>query len=214
MRPKILVTAGPTREMLDPVRFITNLSTGEMGYAVAEEAGRKGFQATLISGPTCLPVPRGVRWVPIVTVDDLRRALARYFFKHDLLIMAAAVGDFLPVRTSLKKVRRKKHWKVSFREAPDLVAKLARKKGKRTVIGFSLETENWIERSRQKLKAKHLDGIVANYFSPPHNPFGKGRVHAALIDGTQTQILRLGSKKELAQRIMRWAVGLALEGAP
>ena len=109
----VLVTAGPTREMLDPVRFITNLSTGEMGYAIAREAKKRGFAVTLISGPTALVPPRGVRMVPIVTVEELGRALERHFFRHDVLVMAAAVGDFIPTRYALKKISRQKRWILS-----------------------------------------------------------------------------------------------------
>jgi len=190
--------------MLDPVRFITNLSTGEMGYAVAREARRRGLEVTLVSGPTWLKAPRGIRVVPIVTVEDLRRALRRHFSRNDVLVMAAAVGDFLPVRTAPKKIRRQRHWKALFRQAPDLVREVAKKKENRVVIGFSLETGNWLERSRQKLKKKHLDGIVAHYFTPRHNPFGKTQVHVALIDRKKVQVLRLRSKSELARRVLDW----------
>lgn len=208
---RILITAGPTREMLDPVRFITNLSTGEMGYAVAREAKRRGFEVTLISGATPLTPPKGVRFVSIVTVEDLKRALWKHFFRHDALVMAAAVGDFLPRTRALKKVPRQKSWKVTFREAPDLVRRIAQRKGRRVAIGFSLETHDWLDRSRKKLRAKHLDGIVANYFSPRHNPFGKGRVHVALIDARKTRILRLRSKPALAREVLNWVIALAGE---
>lgn len=190
--------------MLDPVRFITNLSTGEMGYAIAREAKRRRFQVTLISGPTALNPPRGVTLVPIVTVKELEQALRKYFFRHDALVMAAAVGDFIPVRQALGKVPRQRRWRVDFRESPDLVRAVARKKGERVVIGFSLETDQWIERSRQKRLKKNLDGIVANYFSGRHDPFGRTKVHAALIDSRKTRVFRLGSKAELARRILRW----------
>lgn len=203
------MTAGPTREMLDPVRFITNLSTGEMGYSVAREARRKGFQVTLISGPTSLTPPRGVRWVPIVTVKDLEAALKKHFFNHDVLFMSAAVGDFLPVTRSSRKVPRKKTLKVLFRQSPDLVGTLARRKGDRIVIGFSLETNDWLRRSRKKRLKKHLDGIVANHFRPGHNPFGKTRARVALIDSEGARVFRFGSKPALARTLIRWAAGLA-----
>ena len=194
--------------MLDPVRFITNLSTGEMGYAIAREARRQGLQVTLVSGPTFLKRPQGIRFVPIVSVEDLERALGKYFSRHDALVMSAAVGDFVPVRRALKKIPRKKTWKVVFRQTPDLIRKLAARKGNRIVIGFSLETGNWLARSRKKLFRKHLDGIVANYFSPGHSPFGKTRVHVALIDSKKTQVLHRGSKSELAKRLLSWMMAL------
>ena len=190
--------------MLDPIRFITNLSTGGMGYAIAREARRRGLKVTLISGPTSLVPPKGVRWIPIVTVGELEKALRRHFFRHDVLIMTAAVGDFIPVRRALKKIPRQKRWTVVFRSSPDLVRDLAARKGRRIVIGFSLETGNWIQRSQKKRMAKRLDGIVANYFSPRHNPFGKRGVHAALIDARQTRLLRLRSKSGFAKHLLDW----------
>ena len=190
--------------MLDPVRFITNLSTGEMGYALAREAKKRGWKVTLISGPTALLPPKGIRVIPIVTVAELARALQKHFFRHDVLVMSAAVGDFIPVRRASKKIPRRKRWTVNFREAPDLVRKVARKKGKRIVIGFSLETGDWLRRSRRKLVQKHLDGIVANYYSPRHNPFGSTQVHAALLDREKTRVLRRPSKAALAREILNW----------
>lgn len=197
--------------MLDPVRFITNLSTGEMGYAIAREARRRGFQTTLISGPTCLIPPRRVTLVPIVTVQDLERALKRHFSKCDVLIMAAAVGDFLPLRKAQKKVRRQRNWKITFRQAPDLVREVARRKVHRIVIGFSLETEDWLARSCRKLAMKHLDGIVANRFGPHHNPFGKTGVEVGLIDRRGVRVIHVASKEAFASRLLNWAIALMKE---
>lgn len=195
--------------MLDPVRFITNLSTGEMGYAIAREAKRRGFKATLLSGPTGLVPPKGIRFVPFVTVADLERELKQHFGHHDILIMSAAVGDFIPVKRASKKIPRQERWAVSFRKAPDLVRKLAKQKGERIVIGFSLETEDWLARSQRKREAKHLDGMVANYYSKKHNPFGKTRVHVAFIDKRRIQMLHAGSKEKLAVPLLDWVLTLA-----
>ena len=199
------MTAGPTREMLDPVRFITNLSTGEMGYSIAAQAKRRGYSVTLISGPTALKPPAGVCFIPIVTVEELARELAKHFRRCDVLIMAAAVGDFIPIRQPSRKIHRQEKWKVGFRAAPDLVRQVATRKGRRLVIGFSLETENWLARSRRKLEAKHLDGMVANYFTARHNPFGRGPARVALMDRRGTRFLRLPSKSALAKQILVWA---------
>lgn len=199
--------------MLDPVRFITNLSTGEMGYAIADEAARKGFLVTLISGPTNLVPPRGIRFVPIVTVGDLEGALNKHFRRHDALVMTAAVGDFIPLHRALKKIPRQARWTVTFKTSPDLIRKVAQRRGGRIVVGFSLETNNWIKRSQKKLLRKNLDGIVANCYSVRHNPFGRTAVHAALIDRDKTKILRLKSKGALARRIVSWVVGLAKDSS-
>lgn len=206
---RILITAGPTREMLDPVRFIANLSTGEMGYAIAREFKRNGFDVTLISGPTSLEPPKGVRFIPIITVEELKRAMEKQFLKNDALIMTAAVGDFIPVSQSFKKVPRKKTWKVVFRQSPDLVRQVAGRKGDRIVVGFSLETDHWIKRSEAKRRSKNLDGIVANYYSHRHNPFGQTKVHVALIDAQKTRILQLRSKRALARHLMNWIIALS-----
>ena len=208
-KSRVLVTVGPTREMLDPVRFIANLSTGEMGYAIAGEFKRKGFNVTLISGPTALKPPKGVRFIPIITVDELRRAIAKQFFRNDFLIMAAAVGDFIPVSLAFKKIPRQRTWKVTFQQSPDLVRQVAKRKGERIVVGFSLETDNWIKRSKAKREAKNLDGIVANYYSRRHNPFGPVRAHVALIDAQKTRILRFRSKPALARHLVNWIIALS-----
>jgi phosphopantothenoylcysteine decarboxylase/phosphopantothenate--cysteine ligase len=197
--------------MIDPVRFITNLSSGEMGYAIARRAREKGFKVTLISGPTHLKVPKGVSYVPIVTVRDLERALRKHFRRNDILIMSAAVGDFIPEKRTTGKIPRSPHWKINFRQSPDLVRRAAQKKGRRLVIGFSLETGRWIKRSRQKMVRKNLDGIVANYFSPRHNPFGSSKVRAALINGKESRVVRSRSKLEFAGKLMNW-VGQMAEG--
>jgi len=195
--------------MLDPVRFIANLSTGEMGYSIAREAHARGLEVTLISGPTSLVPPQGVRFVPIVTIEDLDRALQKYFFRTDGLVMAAAVGDFVPIQKFSGKVPRRKTWTVRFRQSPDLVQKYARRKGKRVVVGFSLETKDWLKRSRKKLQRKGLDGIVANYYSTRHNPFGRTGVYVGLIDSLETRVLRLPSKEALARRLLNWMIALA-----
>jgi len=195
--------------MLDPVRFITNISTGEMGYAIARAAKKKNLKITLISGPTVLTPPEGVRFVPITTVEELERAIQKHFFKNDFLVMAAAVGDFIPMRQAVKKIPRRRRWTVSFKESTDLVKKIAKKKGNRVVVGFSLETNDWLARSRKKLLKKGLDGIVANYYSRSHNPFGRTAVHAALMDPKRTRVYRLGSKAALARRIVSWLFRLA-----
>jgi len=206
----ILITAGPTREMLDPVRYLSNLSTGEMGYRLAAQAARKGYRVTLISGPTALRAPRKARVIPIVSVADLKRACEKEFPRHAILVMAAAVSDFTASVRHPRKIRRARTQHLRLKQTPDVVAGLARKKNGRRVIGFCLETERWIEQARAKMKRKNLDGIVANYCGPRTYPFGDRKVTVAVIDkrGT-TRIFRRQDKTRLAKNILKWIEGLA-----
>lgn len=202
---RILITAGPTREMLDPVRFLSNVSTGEMGYAFAKESFAKGHQVTLVSGPTSLTPPAGVRFVSIVSAAELKKTCESLFPKHDVLVMVAAVCDFTPLETGKHKIRRTKTKKLSLRQTPDIVSGLAAHKGNRIVIGFCLETEDWIENAEAKLKRKSLDGIVANYYTPRHIPFGKRRINTAFLAPGQKMIqLRSKTKPQIATALLNW----------
>ncbi len=205
-RPKrILITAGPTREMLDPVRFLSNLSTGEMGYALARAARNQKCAVTLISGPTHLKPPAGVHFVPITSAKDLQRACRKYFPKHDALIMTAAVCDFTAARPHRHKIHRTKTKEMFLRQTPDIVAGLARRKGKRRIIGFCLETRDWLGNAKRKLAQKGLDGIVANYYTPAHVPFGNRRITTAFVDRSgRTKILRAQSKTQISRQLMGW----------
>lgn len=204
-RRRLLITAGPTREKLDPVRYLTNQSTGQMGYALAEAGKKQGYQVTLITGPTALRAPRAVRLVSIESAAQLKRACEKHFPQNDILIMTAAVCDFTPVRIMDKKIHRSRGRTVHFRQTPDIVAGLAKKKSKeQTVIGFCLETEDWITKAKGKLRRKRLDGIVANYLDKKHNPFGARNVKVALLEAGKTRVLSLQSKNAIAKKILRW----------
>lgn len=187
----MLVTAGPTREWLDPVRFISNPSTGVMGYEIARAARRLGHAVTLASGPTALPIPKGLRFVSFESAGELDRCLAREFPRHDVLFMTAAIGDYMPVRKNLHKIKRKTSLIVRFKQTPDLLAKLARKKHRQIVVGFCLETEHLIANALRKLRKKRLDFIVANFLGRSSKPFGTGRTSVALLD-------RWGGRKKLS----------------
>lgn len=188
-KPHLLVTAGPTREMLDPVRFLSNVSTGRMGYDIAQEAKRMGFLVTLISGPTQLVPPRGVRYVSVLTADEMKRAVFRFWPKTDILIMTAAVCDYTPVRFSPSKIKRIKQRTIRFKRTTDILESVGRRKGNRILVGFSLETEAVEENALRKLKAKNLDLIVANWYRRGNNPFGNNRTSMMFID-------RIGSKRK------------------
>ena len=206
MRPlRILITAGPTREMLDPVRFISNVSTGEMGYAVARAARNRGWKATLVSGPTALNAPRGVKFVPVVSAAEMKKACGRLFKSHDILIMSAAVCDFTASSLSKQKIRRTKTKSLLLKQTSDIVAGIAAKKGRKVVIGFCLETENWLKRAEAKLKRKSLDGIVANFYTSKHIPFGRRKITTAFLqNGGGKKMLRNQAKPAVARQLLSW----------
>ena len=207
---KILITAGPTREMLDPVRFLTNLSTGEMGYALAREAVSKGYRVSLVSGPTDLQPPKGVRFYPVVSALQMKRVCAELFQKHDGLIMTAAVCDFMPIRADRHKIPSSKGMTLRLKRTPDILASLAKRKGSRIVIGFCLETRDLIRRAKDKLQRKKLDGIVANFFDPKRRiPFGKRRIEVHLIGaGGNIRKLTNWPKVRVARAVLGWMESL------
>lgn len=202
---KILITAGPTREMLDPVRFLSNVSTGEMGYTMAEVARQAGYQVTLISGPVSLKPPTGIKFISILSAAELKKACEKEFPSQDALIMSAAVCDFTAAKPSKHKIRRMQTHSLHLKQTPDILAGLSRKKAERKVIGFCLETQNWLKNAQDKLHRKHLDGIVANYYSKTHVPFGRRRINTAFLsaDGRH-KMLRNRSKKQVAKSLLGW----------
>ncbi len=207
---KILITAGPTREMLDPVRFLSNLSTGEMGYALAKVAASEGYQVSLVSGPTDLQPPKGVKFYAVTSALQMKKVCGELFPKHDGLIMTAAVCDFMPAGTGRHKIPSAKGLTLKLKRTPDILASLAKRKGRRIVVGFCLETQDLIRRAREKLIRKRLDGIVANFYGSGHIPFGKRRVEAHLIDAAG-KVLKIAdrSKPQAAKILLGWMERLA-----
>ncbi len=203
---KILITAGPTREMLDPVRFLSNLSTGEMGYAIARAAARRKYRVTLVSGPTALKPPQGVRFIPIITAQQLEKACSELFPEQDCLIMAAAVCDFTPEVSRRQKIPSAAGYALRLKRTPDILASLAKRKGRRVVIGFCLETKNLISRAKEKLRRKALDGIVANFYDPKRQiPFGDRRTKVVMIGADlRPQELPKLAKEQVAERLLDW----------
>jgi phosphopantothenoylcysteine decarboxylase/phosphopantothenate--cysteine ligase len=165
-RPRLVVTAGPTREHLDPVRFLSNESSGRMGFAIAQAARRAGFDVTLVAGPVALATPRGVERIDVVSALEMRSAVAAAFARADALVMAAAVCDFRPARRLAGKWRAKdggaKRVSLELTRNPDILAEVARAKGRRLAVGFALETSDGERRARRKLARKALDFIVLN----------------------------------------------------
>ena len=162
----IVVTAGPTREYVDPVRFLSNESSGRMGFALAAEAAKAGHRVTLIAGPVGLPTPPGVERVDVVSAREMLAALRRAFREADALFMAAAVADFRPRRRLAGKWKKKEDGEreavLELVQNPDLLATVAKRKGRRTVIGFALETGDGVRRAMDKLRRKNADYVVLN----------------------------------------------------
>ncbi len=202
----LVVTAGRTEQPIDPVRFITNRSTGKMGYAIAEQASRRGAEVTLISGPTELTAPAGVRVESIRTVADLKAATTRAYENADALIMTAAVLDFRPEEVAESKIK-KRDGGLLLRMLPneDFLIPLGQNKGKRVVIGFAMETDNALENARKKLKEKNLDLIVLNELNVEGAGFGVDTNVVTLIEPHRDAVaLPLMSKRDVADRILDW----------
>ena len=183
----VLVTAGPTHEAIDPVRFISNLSSGKMGYAVASAARRRGANVILISGPTSLPVPSGVRFISIKSASDMRREILKEVKKADVIIMTAAVSDFTPENYSEKKIKKEdtEGITVKLKKNPDILSEITSKLRNTQsairnpiIVGFALETDGIIKNAKKKLREKNLDFIVANSI----NGFGSNQNKVTIID--------------------------------
>ncbi|MBI4209638.1 MAG: bifunctional phosphopantothenoylcysteine decarboxylase/phosphopantothenate--cysteine ligase CoaBC [Deltaproteobacteria bacterium] len=206
----ILVTAGPTQETLDPVRVLTNRSSGKMGYAIAQAAKRRGAQVILISGPTRLSPPIDVEYHSVTTTQEMRDAVMKAFTKATIIIKAAAVSDFRPAqvhRQKIKKVKGKVQWLME--ETPDILGELGRKKGSKILVGFAAETERLEENARKKLLAKNLDLIVANDVTEPGAGFEVDTNRALLLDKKGgVQDLPLMPKIQLASKILDRVVAL------
>lgn len=201
---RILVTAGPTQEPLDPVRCLTNHSTGAMGYAIAQAAARRGAQVTLISGPTHLEPPLFVRMIPVVTAQEMYDAALAQLDGQDIIIKAAAVADYRPVQYSQQKIKKGAgESMLSLTRTPDILAEL----GKRRVpdqflCGFCMETENLLENARRKLEQKSLDLIAANDLTEQGAGFGTQTNRLTLITKTTQTPLPLQSKAEAADALL------------
>jgi len=183
VKPAILVTAGPTRERIDPVRFISNYSTGSFGYAIARESARRGHRTVLVSGPACLDAPRGVKLIRVESALDMKRAVEREFKGCGLVIMAAAVSDWRARTAAGKKIKRGARVKtLELVENPDILAGLGKRKGKRIVVGFALETGNLAKNALKKMRNKNLDMVVANTIKGKRGAFGSGRTSVVIFD--------------------------------
>ena len=204
----ILVTAGPTREALDPVRFLTNRSSGKMGYAVAEAAVRRGAKVILVSGPTDLRVPEGVDWVPVNTAEEMRSAVVDRAADASVVVMAAAVADYRPAAVNPAKMKRgDTSLTLQLEPTPDILGELGREKASRVLIGFAAETDRLAENARGKLARKGADMIVANDVTQEGAGFDGDTniVTLFLRDGRDITLSKM-SKLEVANRILDQAL--------
>ena len=200
----ILLTAGPTCEDLDPVRYLTNRSSGKMGYAVAEAATRRGAKVALVSGPTALETPQGVERIDVRTAEEMHRVAIEHFAESSIAIMAAAVADYRPVASANRKMKRgKEPIALQLEPTTDILAALAKDKGQRLVVGFAAETENVAESARKKLIAKNADLIVANDVTAEGAGFDVDTNIVTMFsrDGRDVALPKL-TKAEVAQRIL------------
>lgn len=201
---KILVTAGPTRESIDPVRFITNHSSGKMGYALAKAAARRGAEVTLVSGPVSLPAPRFLETVYVETAKEMFQAVSELALKQDAIIKAAAVADYRPAAVADHKIK-KSGGELSLELEPtdDILAWLGQhRREDQFLCGFSMETENLIENSRKKLEKKNIDMIAANSLKEPGAGFGVDTNVITLITRKGLERLEKMTKEEAAHEIL------------
>ncbi|HUI74896.1 MAG TPA: bifunctional phosphopantothenoylcysteine decarboxylase/phosphopantothenate--cysteine ligase CoaBC [Candidatus Acidoferrum sp.] len=200
----LLITSGPTFEDLDPVRYLTNRSSGKMGYAVASAAARRGARVTLISGPTSLETPQGVERVGVRSALEMQRAVKERFADCTIAIFAAAVADYRPAEPMLRKLKRTgEALTLRLEPNPDILAEVAREKGNRLVVGFAAETERVAENARKKLVAKNADLIVANDVTAEGAGFEVDTNVVTLLsrDGRDLPLPKM-SKQEVAERIL------------
>ena len=200
----IVITAGPTCEDLDPVRYITNRSSGKMGYAVAEAAARRGAKVFLVSGPVNLDTPTGVERINVRTAEEMRSAVAERLSASTIAIFAAAVADYRPAEAQPQKIKRfKEPLTLRLEPTPDILAEAAQAKGDRLIVGFAAETDHVAENARKKLTAKNADLIVANDVTAKDAGFDHDTNIVTLFsrDGRDLALPKL-SKAEVAQRIL------------
>jgi len=203
-RLKILITTGPTREPIDPVRFISNRSTGYMGLELVKAARRRKHHVTVIAGYVESKEKYPKKTVYVKTTKDLKKALHKRLKKHDVLIMASAVADFKPVNLKRKKIKSSKRISLKLLRNIDILKSITRseRKGK-LLVGFALETENLLKNARKKMKDKNLDIIVANKCARGSDPFGGGKKNIMILDRkNHKKLLKKCKKSKIASVIL------------
>lgn len=201
---KVLVTAGPTREAIDPVRYITNHSTGKMGYAIAQAAARRGAEVTLVSGPVNLKAPLGVKLVPVTSAGEMFQAVTEASSSQDVIIKAAAVADYRPKYVGTEKTKKKDgDMNLEMERTDDILAWLGTHRQPGQVLcGFSMETENMLENSQAKLEKKHVDMIVANNLKTAGAGFGTDTNVVTIITKEGAEELAMMTKEQVAHQLL------------
>lgn len=199
---RVMVTAGATIEAIDPVRYISNHSTGKMGYAIADALAKRGAEVVLVSGKTALATPQGVRRVDVLSAEDMYEASVAEFESADCAVMCAAVADYTPVSVSESKIKKSdEHFSIELRKTKDIARELGKVKGARKIVGFALETDNEQVNAEKKLAEKNLDMIVLNSLRDEGAGFGHDTNKVTFIDASSRTELPLASKAEVAERI-------------
>lgn len=208
----LLVTAGPTQEPLDPVRYLTNRSSGKMGYALAEAALERGARVILVSGPVSLTPPRGAQFVPVRTALEMRKAVIDHLDESTMIIKAAAVADYYRADAPAQKVKKTAaRLSLQLDPTPDILAECGRKKGDRLLVGFAAETQNLLEEARRKLESKNCDMVVANLVSQQGIGFESDENEVVLVLRTgDTVPIEQAPKKTVAHRIFDEMIKLRL----
>ena len=202
---KILITGGPTQEPIDPVRFLTNRSSGKMGYALARVAKRRGAEVILVTGPTSLSIPRrDIKVFPVRTAEEMREAVLAHMGGCSVVIKAAAVSDYRPKEVSQKKLKKAESYSsLELEKTRDILEEVGKRKGDRILVGFAAETEDLVANARKKLTEKNLDFIVVNDVTKPGAGFGLDTNQVKLLyPSGEVKDLPLMSKEELSQIIL------------
>ena len=204
----VLITAGPTREKIDPVRYLTNRSSGRMGYALAEAALRRGARVLLVSGPTALTAPGAAEVIRVESAEQMRDAVLDLLPQATIVIKTAAVSDYRPKVAAGQKIKRKGPMTLELEATPDILKEISLRKQSQIVVGFAAETENVLENARQKLAAKHLDAIVVNDVSHEGVGFDSDRNAATILTHDEVVEVPETTKWEVAQRVLDQIVRL------
>jgi len=204
----VLITAGPTREKIDPVRYLTNRSSGRMGYALAEAALRRGARVLLVSGPTSLTPPAAAEVTRVESTEDMRDTVLKLLPQATIVIKTAAVSDYRPKAAAGQKIKRKGPMTLELEATADILKELSLKKGSQIVVGFAAETENVLENARQKLVSKNLDAIVVNDVSREGVGFDSDRNAVTIISRDEVFEVPETTKWEVSQRVLDQVVRL------